>query len=207
MPLRDQLVNDWINYVLRAQAYTPPANTYLAAFTDSPGGTEVTGGSYARVTIPAAAGSWDAPASKATQNTNELAFPQASADWGTIVAVGLYDALTVGNELVSEWLTTQNWEFTAEATGDAFTSYGHGFSLDDRVAFFGSNLPTGIDAVTLYWIINPTGTTFQVSLTQGGAAVNFSANGNGKAMLVVPQTVNSGNILKVAAGQLDFLFT
>lgn len=92
------LENAIINHVLRNTAYTSPGtNVYVALYTntqgDSDSGTEVTGGSYARVAC-AGTSNWDAPSNGATANTNDITFPQASASWGTINSVGLKDSST-----------------------------------------------------------------------------------------------------------------
>ncbi len=69
---------------------------YLALFTAAPdetgGGTEPAGDGYARqelATTAAAAGS--------KANAADVLFGAATAGWGTILAVGVYDALTAGN--------------------------------------------------------------------------------------------------------------
>lgn len=83
------------------------ATVYVALYTATPGdanasGTEVTGGSYARVAVtnngtnwPAASGT--SPSTK--QNGTTITFPAPTANWGTVVAFAIYDAATVGNEL------------------------------------------------------------------------------------------------------------
>ena len=66
---------------------TPPATIYVALYTVAPsdpgGGTEVVGGSYARQD---AKGKFAAPAAGSVSSNAEVAFPQASGDWGTVVA-------------------------------------------------------------------------------------------------------------------------
>ena len=95
----DYYENKIIDHMLRAQAFTPPATLYLALYTVAPtdagGGTEVSGGSYARQTF-----SLDAASGGATANSADITFPEATADWGTIVAVGIFDAATAGNLLM-----------------------------------------------------------------------------------------------------------
>lgn len=70
---------------------------YLTA--DPPTFTEVTGGSYARVAIPDT--DWTGPAagSSAFSNTNLILFPAPTANWGTVVGAGIFDASTAGNLL------------------------------------------------------------------------------------------------------------
>ena len=95
----DFLEDKIIDHMLRNQSYSPPSAIYLALFTtatsDAGGGTEVSGGSYARqvVTLAAASGG-------ASSNSADITFPQATADWGTITHVALMDALTGGNMLM-----------------------------------------------------------------------------------------------------------
>jgi hypothetical protein len=96
----DFMENKIIDHMLRNQSYTPPSTVYLALFTSAPsdagGGTEVSGGSYARqaVTLSAASGG-------ASENSADITFPQATAaDWGTITHVALMDAETGGNMLM-----------------------------------------------------------------------------------------------------------
>ena len=72
----------------------------MALFTVDPsdvgGGTEVTGGSYARKVT--AAGNWTRTGSEISNNT-EMAFVTATANWGTITAFALMDAASGGNFL------------------------------------------------------------------------------------------------------------
>lgn len=71
--------------------------------------------------------------------------------------------------------------FTADNTTDTLTSNSHGMS-DGDIIFLqnrGGTLPTGLSANTPYYVINTTINTFQVSLTDGGAPVDFTTNGSG----------------------------
>lgn len=86
-----------------------PAQVYVALFTATPtardgtGGTEVTGGSYARVSVPSSA--WAAVSSSGSGltmieqllNSGNINFATATANWGTIVGAALMDASTGGN--------------------------------------------------------------------------------------------------------------
>ena len=101
------LENALENAVLRNTSYTSPATVYLALFTVAPGvgggGTEVSGGSYARQAV-----TFSAPASGATSNSGAITFPTATANWGTVVAWGLFDAATSGNLLLFGTLVGTN---------------------------------------------------------------------------------------------------
>jgi hypothetical protein len=90
---------------------TALANVYVALYTvapsDSAAGTEVTGGSYARVDSK---GKWAVPAAGSVSNNAVITFPTATADWaagGTqIVAFALMTALSGGSMLMWGTLTT-----------------------------------------------------------------------------------------------------
>lgn len=100
-------------------AFTKPT-TYLALYTTTPtmpagtGGTEVTGGSYARVAL---AGLWAAASSQSKATNANVVFPTATADWGTLTGVGILDALTVGNLLWAGNMT----ENKVVLNGDTFS--------------------------------------------------------------------------------------
>lgn len=108
--LSDYLEDALINHIFRNSDFTRPADIYIALFTAAPsdagGGTEVSGGSYARQGVPTGVASeWDAASGGATANTNTVTFPTATAAWGTITHVGLFDAVTAGNLLFHGALT------------------------------------------------------------------------------------------------------
>lgn len=91
-----------LDHILGKGSYTAPT-PYLALFTVAPtdagGGTEVSGGSYARVAIASNLAAATGTAPTLVTNSSQIAFATASASWGTVVAFGVMDALTVGNML------------------------------------------------------------------------------------------------------------
>lgn len=90
----------------------PKRPIYLALFTtatsDAGGGTEVTGGSYARVAVQPLDANWTAVSATdgLTDNAAVATFPTATASWGTATHFALMDRLTGGNMLVYKALTT-----------------------------------------------------------------------------------------------------
>lgn len=83
-------------------SYTKPATVYIALFTSMPtvlgnDGTEVSGGSYARVAVTNNATNFPNASAGSKNNANAITFPQATASWGAVVGIGIYDAATVGN--------------------------------------------------------------------------------------------------------------
>lgn len=99
----DYLENKILDLIWGNQAFSPPSTIYVALFTAAPndagGGTEVSGGSYSRVGVQNNATNWPAASGGQKQNGVAINFPQATTSWGTVVAVGFFDAATNGNLL------------------------------------------------------------------------------------------------------------
>lgn len=93
----DYLENAILNHVLRGVALGT-SSAYVALFTVAPtesgGGTEVTGGSYARQLA-----SFSAPSGGVCTNPSAITFPQATAGWGTVQAFAIMDNVSGGNML------------------------------------------------------------------------------------------------------------
>lgn len=101
-PLGDGILN-----AVKGTPLTIPAILYVGLFTtlptknDGTGAVEVTGGGYTRQPITSA--QWSAISTNAdnlheqVSNSVPLLWNQASANWGTILGAGLYDAATNGN--------------------------------------------------------------------------------------------------------------
>lgn len=109
--LTDALETSLIGHLFRGSAYTAPTTWYVglltAACSDSTAGTEVTGGSYARVGVASGTGTWAAVTggNGTTSNVNAVNFTTPSASWGTVTHFGLYDAASAGNLLICQALT------------------------------------------------------------------------------------------------------
>lgn len=101
------LENKVLDHVLGGSDYTRPGTVYVGLFrvtpSDSGGGTEITGGSYARVTVTNNSTNFPAAVSGSKSNGTAITFPQATADWAadpnTVLAFGVFDNLTSGNLL------------------------------------------------------------------------------------------------------------
>lgn len=83
-----------------------PGTMYLALFTatpnDSGGGTEVSGGGYARASITNNPTNWPGATSGTgvTSNGVEITFNEATASWGTVTHWALFDASSGGNMII-----------------------------------------------------------------------------------------------------------
>ena len=101
----DVLENELLDHVFKTGAFGVPTDIYVELYTVAPtdagGGTPVSGGSYARKVC----NTWDVAAGGAIANTGAITFIQATGDWGTVVAFGIFDALVAGNFLAWADLT------------------------------------------------------------------------------------------------------
>lgn len=99
----DYLENKLLDHVLGGGDYSRPATVYVALYTatpsDSGGGTEVSGGSYARVAVTNNSTNWPAASGGSKSNGTAITFPTPSANWGTVTSFGILDAATSGNLL------------------------------------------------------------------------------------------------------------
>lgn len=97
MPMSIYLANKVGDHVLRGVTYTPPASVWVALFEivperDDTGGTEVVGGSYARLEVD-----FVALADGMTYNEDVMLFPDMPAC--RLRGSGVYDDPTAGNQL------------------------------------------------------------------------------------------------------------
>lgn len=114
MSFSNYLETKVLDHVFGGTAYTAPTTLYLALFTSNPdedgSGTEVSGGAYARQTV-----AFNISGNTAN-NTAAIEYATATASYGTVSHVGIYDALTSGNLIAYAALTSSK---TID-TGDVF---------------------------------------------------------------------------------------
>lgn len=113
--MSNYLENALINATLRNTSYTSPTTVYVSLYTTDPTdantGTEVSGGSYARVAV-----TFGAPSNGVSTNSAAVEFPQATGSWGTVGWIGIEDSLTGGNLLYHTALDASK----TIASGDIF---------------------------------------------------------------------------------------
>lgn len=151
---------NWLAYITGKTGMPATPTAFVALFTTAPtddtgtGAVEVSGGSYARVTTTAA--NWNTPSAisgsnptetpNTTSNAQALTFTTATANWGTVIAFGLYDALTTGNLLAWDYLGNFSWLpcTVSTASPGVITAKAHGYSAADNVIFsteYGGTMP------------------------------------------------------------------
>jgi hypothetical protein len=99
-------------HIFRTASFTKPTVLAVALYTAAPGetggGTEVTGGSYARVQRDPLDANWTAASATdgLTDNAAALTYPAPTANWGVVTHMAILDATTAGNFIVYGALTT-----------------------------------------------------------------------------------------------------
>ena len=96
MSFSDYLEGKIVGHVFGGTAYTAPTTIYVGLSTANPdedasGLAEPTGNGYTRKAV-----TWSTSGSTATNN-GAIEFDTATASWGTITHIGLFDAATSGN--------------------------------------------------------------------------------------------------------------
>jgi hypothetical protein len=182
--------------------------THIALLDESR--TELAGGSpaYARNAI-----AWDPSASAIGDNTADEAFNVPAG--ATVAFVGFENHLTTGAGSTEGWWPVGGQPLqagTVEDGGDLITSYAHGLSAGHRVVVMdvaGAGVPTGATEGTVYWVLAAGLTTdvFAISATSGGAAINFSADGEIFFTRCIPEVFAAQGIYTFAAGNLDMAAT
>lgn len=103
-----------LNYVFTTGSVTRPTAWHVALYTAAPsdtgGGTEVSGGAYARQSV-----AFSVSGNTAT-NSGAVEYPTATAGYGTVTHVGVFDAATSGNLIAYAALSASK----AIDTGDVF---------------------------------------------------------------------------------------
>lgn len=122
------LANAVLDHIYGGGDFTRPSTLYGAGFvappTDAGGGTEPTGGGYARVTIANNSTNFPGASSGSKAMATTQSWPTASGDWGTITHRGYFDALSGGNLLFYHALDSSRSVLatnTARAAANALT--------------------------------------------------------------------------------------
>jgi hypothetical protein len=136
-------------------------------------------------------------------NGAAINFVAATANWGTTIAFGLYDASSSGNLLIWDYIGNYNWlpcAITAASPG-VITAHAHGYNNGDSFIFsteYGGTAPsfsagnyTGVQTVA-----GQTTDTFNVT------GVNTSSSGNGMVRKIIQQSIPSGVTASFAGSTL-----
>lgn len=157
-----------------------PATWYVGLFTTMPndagsGGTEVSGGSYARVAVTNNGTNFPSANPKITGTA--VTFPTATGSWGTVVGYGFFTASSGGTaKFVGKLLSGYKTVSAVDTSTEVITATGHGRSVADRVQLevYNGSLPGGISADTDYVVATvPDANTLTLT------GVNITSSGSG----------------------------
>jgi hypothetical protein len=135
-------------------------------------------------------------------NGSIVTFAAATANWGTIIGFGLFDALTSGNLISLDYIGNFKWlPFACTlASPGVLTSTAHGYSNADPVVvtakFDGGLLPT--TAGSWAGVLTVAGVTTDTFT----AGVNTTSTGEGMVRKITQQSIPSGITTTFAASTL-----
>lgn len=209
-----------LDHVLKNDAFAVPTNIYIALSTADPldtgAGIAEPSDGYARVVC----NTWDAAGSRATANTNEVAFAEASGAWGTITHFAIFDAITGGNFLAHGELAASkvigSGDNASFAVGDLDVVFSSGGAstylanklLDHVFKTTSYSQPTNIyvaladttiaDGTTGTTISEPAGGSYERKQHEAYDAAASGASENDGAITFVTATASWGTITDVA---------
>jgi len=161
---------------------------------------------YARVPAARGAGGWTRTGNVINPTAN-IDFPQCTALPGTYAFWTIGTAPSGAGMILYKGVIGSNLGgFTALAS-DAITIPGlTGVAVNDNIAFFagpGDTLPAGVTEGTVYFVKTVAGNDITISATAGGATIDITGPGKGRAMKVTPQVMQVGTIPRIpTASQL-----
>ena len=130
-----------------------------------------------------------------------VSFPQSTASWGTVVAIGVYDAVTSGNLIWFDFLGNYKWSpFSCTSASPGVLTVNDVTFTNGQYAVvtskFGGALPTtGGSWSGVLTVAGVSGQTFNLGVNTTGA-------GDGLIRQVVQQVVPSSNVVTFSSGQL-----
>lgn len=140
--------------------------------------------------VPSSGTPASAPASTTNTNTT-LNYAPSSANWGTVIAWGLYDALTSGNLITWDYLGNNKWlPFTCTAASPGVldapaNGYSNGAAVAVTSKYDGTLPATAGSWAGVLTVAGASGDTFNVG-------VNTTGTGNGQVRLIQEQAIPSG---------------
>jgi len=204
-----------IKHIFRTGTWTKTGTLYFALLTSAPsdsgGGTEFSGGNYARVAITPSDTNFSVVSGVATNLVN-ISFPAPNAAWGTATHIAVYDASTSGNLILWAELSAEKYVGASDSApfyapgAFVFTYNSTSTELATQVlSFIFKTLSTWAKPTTLYFNFY----TNAPSEIGGGTLVT---GGSYAAVGVTPSdanftlTVNGSNGTTVVSNANDLTF-
>ncbi|MCU0904426.1 MAG: hypothetical protein MUE83_11195 [Tabrizicola sp.] len=183
-----------------------PGSLFLSLQTADPGEAatqstnEVAYTGYSRVGAVRSAAGWTITGNVVNPTAN-IDFPTCTGNPQDYAFWTLGTAATGAGKVLYKGVIGANLGGFVAAATDIITIPGlTGLAVNDRIAFFGGDgdvLPAGVVEGTLYFVRSLTGNDITLSLTQGGAVVDITGAGKGRAFRVTPQIMQVGSIPRI----------
>jgi hypothetical protein len=169
------------------------------------GGSELTGGSpaYARV-----ADGWGSPAGNSISLASTYTFNVPASS--TVAFIGFWDSLTGGNfqGMYPNSGSASAYAFSAPSSTSTVLAPGTSYAANQSVVVFPTaqgTLPGGLTAGVIYYVKSPSGDSFELSATSGGAAITLTADGGGLVQVITPVAYPSQGTFQVTQGTLNYI--
>lgn len=203
-------LTDFAEDAIRDWALTQLATPFIGFFSDTPtdtGGTELSGNGYARVACPL-----EVSGNSTLTNNGAVTGATPSGTWTRAKGFKIYDGASGNAWMHGELIGSpqQITEANINTGTDVITISNHGLADNTLVVVRneGGALPGGLSAATEYYIISSTTHTFELSETEGGAAVDITDTGSGihRIFKCYFQTANPTSVIQIPDNALTFTF-
>lgn len=150
-----------------------------------------------------------------------ITFPQATGDWGTVVAWGIFDASSSGNLWAWDYIGNYPWLpcYITSAAPAVWTVKGHGYFAADNFVYSNEvagtlmSFSTGTFTLTgdgstgvsplLTVDVSPATDTFNAK--NSSTSIATSSSGSGMVRKVIGQDVPNNAVVSITAGTLTLL--
>ena len=184
-----------INAMLSTWAADAPYMSAHSAYSAS-GANELSGGSYARVAV-----TWGSPSGGAISLSGTPYSINAPAS-STVEFVGFWSASSGGTFAgMFPGGNASAYAFAAPTSTSTLLAPGSAFTANEQVIvlpIIGGTLPSGLTAGTVYYAINISGDSFQLSTTSGGSAITLTADGAGLTQAITGESFGSAGTYSVS---------
>lgn len=161
---------------------------------------EISAPGYARKAVPRDGTGWVRSGNSISPFANQD-FPAITSGSGTYQfwSVGTL-ASGAGVILYKGVIGSNLGSFSALATDVITIAAISGVAVNDNIAFFatpGDVLPAGVVEGTVYFVKTLTGNDITIAATSGGATIDITGAGKGRAMKVTPKAFTAGDIPRI----------
>ena len=212
LAMSNYLEEQILTHIFRTGSFTKPTDLAIGLLKTLPsddagtGLAELTMTGYSRVARDPLDANWSDPSAGTqgeTDNSAEVDFGTLTGTGERAIGVGIWDADAGGNLLFYGPLAINWFRAAIDAGTNQFQAPGHGLTDDTRVFLRDIVTTTGADEQTEYWIITSATDTFQISTSQGGAAVALTGDGSALVGTSKAKDIGDGDAIKFNAGTLD----